>query len=525
MSVAPDRVCVVVGRTRHKMMQVELREAVKRGALFIEVRLDFIAKAVNFQRLAPFKGCPWVATIRRPQDGGRWAGTEVERQMIIRQAIVSGTFDWIDLEHDIAAAIPRFGTTKRIVSYHNMTETPNNISEIYAEMLKIDADVYKIAVMAQNPRDNWKVLELQREAKKPTVAFCMGELGFPSRIISLKYGAPWIYASFNKERDVAPGMPTLDDFKTTYSVRTINADTKVYGLLGDPVAHSYSPILHNYMLGRLNQNAIYMPFRVPKGQFEEGIRAFEQVPISGYSVTIPHKEAAAALAKKSEPNVVVAGAANTLVLQEHGHFFAANTDFTAAVDSLKAHLAERAPAGVPPQEVNTLFVLILGAGGAARAIAHGLHKEGAAITVTARTQERAAALAAEVGCKVVDWQGRHSVTLCDVLINCTPVGMHPNMDETPMHASFLKPGLTVFDTVYNPENTLLIRDAKVRGCHVITGIDMFVRQAAKQFELFTGITPQIDKMRDLLRRAMSPLTHALEEVDDDDDSETRPMPE
>ena len=141
MSVAPDRVCVVVGRTRHKMIQVELLEAVKRGARFIELRLDFLAKAVDFKRLVPSKHCPWMATIRRPVDGGRWPGTEPERQTILRQAIVSGTFDWVDLETDIADAIPRFGPVKRVVSYHNTTETPTNLDEIYEQMLKQDADV------------------------------------------------------------------------------------------------------------------------------------------------------------------------------------------------------------------------------------------------------------------------------------------------------------------------------------------------------------------------------------------------
>ena len=119
-----DRVLVVIGRTRHKMVVVELQEAVKRGAKFIELRLDFLAKAVDFKRLTPYKQCPWVATLRRPADGGRFGGTEQERQIILRQAIVSGAFEWVDLETDIATTIPRFGPVKRIISYHNLTETP-----------------------------------------------------------------------------------------------------------------------------------------------------------------------------------------------------------------------------------------------------------------------------------------------------------------------------------------------------------------------------------------------------------------
>jgi 3-dehydroquinate dehydratase/shikimate dehydrogenase len=319
-----------------------------------------------------------------------------------------------------------------------------------------------------------------------------------------------VYAAFNKERGVAPGMPSVEEFKTTYPIRSVNAETKVFGLLGDPVGHSYSPILHNHMFGRLKQNAIYLPFRVPRGELAAAVKAFDSVPVSGYSVTIPHKEAAAELTPEHDLTVRITQAANTLVRQPGGGFVAANTDFTAAIDSLEAHLAEREAAG-QPAELHNLFVMILGAGGVARAIAHALHAKKAHIIITARTYDRAAKLAAEVQCKVVDWQGRHNVMPCDVVINCTPVGMHPNVDESPLHASFLKPGLTVFDTVYSPENTMLIREARVRGCSVITGVDMFVRQAARQFEMFTGITPSVDKMRELMRKAMSPLTRALEE--------------
>ncbi|MGL6073560.1 MAG: shikimate dehydrogenase [Fimbriiglobus sp.] len=519
MELAPDRVCVVVGRTRHKMMQAELQEAVKRGGKFLEVRLDFIAKAVDFKRLAPFKQCPWVATIRRPQDGGRWSGSEDERHMLIRQSIVSGVFDWIDVEMDIATTIRRFGTVKRIVSYHNMTETPANLDEIYDNLTKLDGDVYKIAVMAQNISDNLKVLEIMKRATKPTIAFCMGEIGFPTRFISLKYGAPWIYGAFNKERGVAPGLPSTDEFRTTYPVRSINSETKFFGLLGDPVGHSYSPVLHNHTMGRMKFNGIYLPFRVPKGQLTDAVRVFSSVPVQGYSVTIPHKEDAVELAATKDVNVQQSGATNTLVLQDDGKFLARNFDYTAAVDSVRAHLAERSKQEGVASQFNQLFVLILGAGGAARAIAHGLHKEGSHITICARTYDRAAKLSAEVGCKVVDWQGRHNVLPCDLLINCTPVGMHPNMDESPIHPSFLKPGLTVFDTVYTPENTLMIREARARGCHLITGVDMFVRQAGQQFEAFTGLTPDLDKMRDTLRKAMSPLTKALEEPDEEEATE------
>jgi len=515
MSVAPDCLAIVIARTRHKMIQVELQEAVRRGARFIGLRLDFLAKAIEVKRLAEVKQCPWIATLRRHTDGGRWSGSESERLTVMRQMIVSGAFEWVDLETDVADQIKRFGSVKRIVSYHNLHETPTDLQAIYERMLRQDADVLKLAVMATKPDDCRRILQLQRTAPKPTVAFCMGDLGFPTRLIGLKFGAPFIYAAFNKERGIAPGLPCLDDFRTTYPIRAIHADTAIYGLLGDPVSHSYSPILHNHLYRRLHVNALYLPFRVPAGQLSAAIQAYEQVPVQGYSVTIPHKEAAVAAAAELDDTVRLTGAANTLVRRPEGGFRAFNTDYLAILDCLQAHHERvRATAGADeevPAEANQLFALVLGAGGVSRAVAYALARQGVHVTLTSRTYERAAKLAAEVGCKVVDWAARHNVQPCNLLVNGTPVGMHPNTDESPVHHSFLKPGMIVFDTVYTPENTLLIQEARARECHVITGVELFVRQAARQIELFTGNLPDMEPMRRLLRKAMSPVTYALEE--------------
>ncbi len=510
--LAPSRVCAVVARTRHKMLQVELREAVSRGAKFIEVRLDFLLKAVDYKRLQPYKACPWMATFRVPADGGRFAGTETERQTLLRQAIVSGLFEWIDLETDMADGVRRFGTVKRVVSYHNMKETPADLDAIYERMLKQDADVVKLAVLANTPDDCRRIIEIQKRAPKPTIAICMGELGFFTRFTCLKYGAPWTYAAFNPERGIAPGQPNLDDFRKVYPVQDLNPQSKVFGLFGDPVAHSYSPILHNHMFRRNKIDAIYLPFKVPEGQLPAMVEAMKAMPLSGASVTIPHKEAAAALAADREPTVREVGSANTLLAKKEGGFFAVNTDYPAAIESVRSYLDDRATEqGQTAPAFNQLFALVLGAGGVSRAVAYALHKAGAHVTITARTQERAEKLAAELGCKFCPWAARHSPNRVDLIVNGTPIGMHPNVNESPLHASFLKPGLVVFDTVYAPEHTLLTREAESRGCGVITGLDMFVRQAAKQFELFTDIEPSLEEMRELMRKAMSPLTRAMDE--------------
>ena len=399
MSLGVDRICVIIARTRHKMVQIELDEAVNRGARFIELRLDFFAKAVDFKRLLPHKKCPWIATLRRHSDGGRWKSTEDERRMIIRQAIVSG-FDWIDLETDVADEIKRFRNVKRIVSYHNLNETPDDLEGIYERMTQQDADVLKVVTMAQHPRDCMRVLNLIKGAKKPTVGHCLGEMGLPSRIMSLRFGAPFLYSAFNKERGIAPGLPSFEEVMRYFHVKDINAETKVYGVLGDPVSQSFSPALHNLMFRQTGLNAVYLPFRVPRGELVESLAGFDAVPVNGYSVTIPHKEAAAALAVACDDRVKETGAANTLVKREDG-YHAFNTDYEAALEGLRRNMPIEEG---KRREIKQCAAMILGSGGAARAVAHALHRAGASpLYIVGRNADRTDKLAHEVHGKAVEW--------------------------------------------------------------------------------------------------------------------------
>jgi 3-dehydroquinate dehydratase/shikimate dehydrogenase len=486
------------------MVQAEIMEAAKRGAGLVEIRMDYLAKAPDFKRLLDKKPCPIVATFRRPADGGRWKGTEDERLMLIRQAVVAG-FDYIDLEHDIAGKIRRFGKVKRIVSYHDFKEMPSDLEGLYKEMCGLDPDVVKIAVTPQKIGDNLRVLRLLKDAPKPTVVLCMGDLGICTRILNVKFGAPFTYAAFNPERTLAPGMLTFTDMRSIYRVEDMTPETLIFGVMGDPVGHSLSPLLHNGAYKAVGLDCRYVPFRVPRGELPAFVQTYDELPVRGYSVTIPHKEAAAKFAAGKEPAVEKIGAANTLVKSSQG-WKAYNTDLQAAIESIKAKLNEQDT----PSPLKDRTILMLGAGGVARAIAFGLATEGTQLIITNRTAERAKKLAADVGCRHVDWAARNSV-VCDTIVNCTSVGMHPNVDESPIHNSALKPGMLIFDTIYNPETTMLLREAGERDCITLTGVDMFVRQAALQFKLFTNQEPPIEVMTKLVRRALSPINYSKDE--------------
>jgi len=297
---------------------------------------------------------------------------------------------------------------------------------------------------------------------------------------------------------LAPGQIGWRQMRDVYRYDTITRSTRIYGVVADPVAHSYSPVVHNAALAAAGIDAVYLPFRVPAEQIDEFLAHAQRWPLSGLSVTIPHKEAVLKQCRTQDPLVQSIGAANTLSFGREG-IDAYNTDATAAVESLRAALtdAER-PAGGEGLGVKT--ALVMGAGGAARAIAFALRREGVDVTVASRTPERVKRIAADVGCKAIEWHARYRLPY-DCLVNATPVGMHPDVDATPFDKEHLRPYMVVFDTVYNPENTLLVKEARAMGCRTVTGVDMFVRQAVIQFRIWHGMDPAPDIMRDALKRA------------------------
>lgn len=499
-------ICVSIGRGRHRMMIAEHQNlATAHGVEIVELRLDFIRRPVDIKRLMADRPCPVVMTCRRPEDGGRWMKSEEDRIAALRTAIVEGA-DYVDLEMDIAASIPRYGATQRIVSYHNFDETPDNLEDIHHEISQLDPDIIKIATMANNPLDNVKTLRLCRNSHIPTIAFCMGDIGMPSRIMCLREGAPMTYATFSDDRSLAPGMLSYQQMMNDYDCDRINSKTTLLGVIADPVAHSFSPRVHNACIREKKLNMLYLPFRIPKEYLDEFLAVCPELGIRGLSVTIPHKEQVLKSIDIEDEAVTGIGAANTVVF-EGGATYGYNTDCSAAIESLNQAIEQWAESesdyGTPIEPgLAKKRVLVLGAGGAARAIAFGAALEKADVTIAARDSRKSSALADSLDCRSIEWATRENFE-CDILINCTPVGMHPHLDDSPFDAKWLKKKTIVYDTVYNPEQTMLVKSARQAECPTVTGIDMFVRQAAKQFKLFTGIDPDPETIRYEIKRATS----------------------
>lgn len=487
-------IAVSIGRGRHKMMIAEHRHLAEQGAELVELRLDYVVRAVSLKRLLKERPCPVIITCRREQDGGKWERTEQERAMLLRSAIAEGV-DYVDLEEDIAGSVPRFGKTKRIVSYHNFEETPDNLQQIHDRCASHDADIVKIATAANNPRDNLRMLQLIQDNDIPTVAFCMGEMGISSRILAGKFGAPFTYASFHKERALAPGQLTYQEMRELYRYEELGPGTEVYGVIADPVGHSLSPLIHNLAFRERKMDRVYLPFRVPAENLGEFIGDCRRLGVAGLSVTIPHKEAVMPFLTEKQEVVEEIGVANTVVF-DGGKRSGYNTDYSAAIESLKVTL-HRGGGGL--EVLTGRNALILGAGGAAQAVAYALAQQNIDLYIAARKIEKAEAIAQRFRCHAVHWDDRHKLP-ADILVNCTPVGMHPHVNDSPYETKKLSRSMIVFDTIYNPEQTLLIKAAKELGCMVVTGVEMFVRQAVGQFKLFTGEEAPDELMREAIRK-------------------------
>lgn len=485
-------ICIPIIANTVDDVLLDMAEASK-FADIIELRLDYI-KNPDLRRILERRSRPVIVTNRPVREGGKFDGSEEERISLLKLAIRLQA-DFVDIEHDSIQYIRRNTdhrvTTKIIVSYHNFRETPGDLSAIYLKLSQCDADVVKIVTYAKDITDNVKIYRLLRQAQVPLISFCMGEYGIVSRILYKRFGSYLTFASLRKGKESAPGQISIHELFNVYHAQKQDKNTAIYGLIGKPVAHSISPIIHNTLFKEMNFNSIYAPFKVDKiGEF---IKEFRGLDVKGYSVTIPHKESVINHLDAIDPMARKIGAVNTIVNKD-GQLVGYNTDCKAAIQTLE-DVYQTSGMDTKNDHLKGRRITLLGAGGASRAIAFGLQERGAQVTIVNRNYERAQSLARDAGCFSKKPGDLPSIET-DILINATPVGMFPEVNETPVDKVRLKPGMIVFDTIYNPMETRLLREAQAQGCKIVGGLPMFVNQAAAQFELWTGIKPPLKLIRE-----------------------------
>jgi 3-dehydroquinate dehydratase/shikimate dehydrogenase len=461
----------------------------------IELRLDYISEMEDaetcLEKTLKTKTKPIIVTNRPKREGGNFEGSEKDRLSLLQKAIELGA-DYVDVELDSVSHITRRDSSKLIISYHNFKETPNNINKIYEDISQCKPDIAKVVTYANDITDNVRIFELLKIANVPTISFCMGEFGHISRILTRKFGGLLTFASLRKGKESAPGQLTVDELSSIYHFKKINKETRLYGIVGNPVSHSMSPVIHNSSFMEKGLNSVYVPMKVLN--IETFIKDFRKMDFQGFSVTIPHKESILPLLDDIDPVAGKIKAINTVVNKD-GKLTGHNTDCMAAVKGLEDGM------GGNRGTLKGKKVAIIGAGGAARAIAFGLKEKGCDITIYNRTLERAKRLSNDVGCKFSRFEETSELNT-DILINSTSIGMFPNVEESPVPKDVLKKDMIVFDAVYNPIETRLLRDAGGRGCHTVNGLTMFINQAAEQFRLWTGIEPSVELMENIAKNML-----------------------
>jgi len=482
-------------------MRRDFAAAVAQGATMIEVRLDHLSdpQAPLFE---PPARVPIIVTNRPVWEGGKCELPEPQRRARLMQAAQALGAEWIDFEFNAwrREPLPDWDRLRRrvILSYHDFSKTPHDLPAIVDAMGELGAAKVKVACKAQSTADAVRVLDVLAGSPRPhnLIALAMDEPGLITRLLAGKFGAFLTFAALSDGAQSAPGQPTVRQMREAFAWDRIRSTTATYGVIGCPVSHSKSPKLHNAAFAAVGLDNAYVRLRVEPGyeSFAEAMDALTGLPaldFRGGSITIPHKENALrwVLSRGGTVDELSRriGAVNTLARSADGSWIARNTDCPAAVDAVCA------AGGWSRADLAGKSVLVLGAGGAARAMVVGFADGGCRVTLCNRTFDKAQSLSRELGCAAVAWEDRGS-QVSDILVNTTSVGMTPKVDESPMPAGSLNARTLVFDSVYNPPMTRLLKEAVAAGCRIAEGSQMFVNQAVGQFELWTGVPAPRDVM-------------------------------
>ena len=501
----------------------QIEEAVKTGAQMIELRADAWSDLHSHEalwalaKLARAATVPCIFTCRAAWEGGGCDLPEEQRLELLESSMDSDEFSCVDVELTAALRRPdlvKKGTAKRrvILSSHDFAGRPDKLYSLLVEMADLGSGINKVAWLARTVRDNLEAFEILCNKTRPTIAVCMGEAGIISRILAKKFGAFLTFAALNEDSATAPGQITIDDLKHLYRWDAMKPETRVYGVVAHPVAHSMSPAIHNAAFDATNFDGVYVPFLVEPGYesfkaFMETFLAFTPLDLSGLSVTLPHKENALRYLQFKnawiEPLAARIGAVNTIVIRPGGELRGLNTDYAAILDSITERL------NISREELSVKRVAVIGAGGTGRTAVAALAYYGAGVTVFNRTAERAKKLAEEfdgqtgrVTAADLEDVGKEQF---DIYVNTTSVGMHPNADQSPIGATALplSDQTLVFDAIYNPAETRFLREAQEAGALTVGGAEMFLRQAVAQFEAWTGIAAPAAVMREVIERRLA----------------------
>jgi 3-dehydroquinate dehydratase/shikimate dehydrogenase len=490
------KICVAIQADSAAAM-MERAEAALKDSKFLEFRLDALAKpAAALPALQEFlagnREVMAIATCRRTEHGGKFEGLLTAELDLLLKAAEAGC-QIVDLEVESAeeAKPTQFAKFRSalhdegaslLISFHDFTRT-KGLEQAAARIAAFSPEFVKVVSTARTLADNLAVLRLieDRSLSSQVVGIAMGEEGLVSRVLGPRAGAAFTFASFGDGAETAPGQVTARTLNDLYRLEHLDQATRIFGVAGNPIGHSLSPLMQNTAFRRESVNAVMLPLRVKA--LADLLTLVQELPLSGVAVTMPLKREVLPYLANMDPLTARIGACNTLRRGADGKLYGFNTDVAGVVRPLEKRL-----------KLKDARIVVLGAGGAARAAVFGLVEQGAEVFIVNRTHDSAVALAHEVKAHALKHdafaRGRF-----DVLINSTPCGMAGSKEALPVAENELNVGL-VFDMVYNPLETPLLKLAAERGIPTVSGLEMFAQQGARQFEIWTGKpAPETEMLR------------------------------
>jgi len=497
-----DKLCVAVQAETAAELFARA-EAVLQDANFLEFRLDSLHKpAAALPALKDFltrhRQVTAIATCRRKEFGGAFSGTLNSEVEILLKAAESGC-QIVDLEVESAeqtspsqlakfrAALASAGAAL-LVSFHDFIRT-KALDQAAQRIEVFQPEFVKVVSTARSLTDNLAVLRLIEDQSLRThvVGIAMGEEGLVSRVLGPRAGAAFTFASSGHGAETAPGQITARTLLDLYRVEHLDQATRIFGVAGNPISHSLSPLMHCTAFRRESVNAVMLPLKVKA--LGDLLTLTRELPLAGVAVTMPLKQEVLPHLANMDPLTARIGACNTLRTGADGKLYGFNTDVAGVVRPLEKRM-----------KIKGSRILVIGAGGAARAAIFGLVEQGAEVFVSNRTHETAVALARKAKAKSLK-QDQLAKSHFDAIINTTPCGMAGVKQTLPVKESELNAAL-VFDMVYNPLETPLLKLASSRGLAVIGGIEMFVQQGARQFEIWTGKPAPEAEMQRVVEQAL-----------------------
>ncbi|XP_038700634.1 bifunctional 3-dehydroquinate dehydratase/shikimate dehydrogenase, chloroplastic isoform X2 [Tripterygium wilfordii] len=492
-------ICVPIMADSVGEMVIDMGKAKASGGDLVEIRLDSL-KSFNpyedLQTVIKESPLPTLFTYRPKWEGGQYDGDENERLDALRLAMELGA-DYVDVELQVARTFSDSIRGKKpekfklIVSSHNYQNTPSveDLGNLVARIQAAGADIVKIATTAVDICDVARIFQITVHSQVPIIGLVMGERGLISRILCAKFGGYLTFGTLESGIVSAPGQPTIKDLLNLYNLREIGPDTKVFGIIGKPVGHSKSPLLYNEAFKSVGFNGVFVHLLVD--DLEHFLRTYSSTDFAGFSCTIPHKEAAVKCCDEVDPVAKSIGAINCIVRRESdGKLFGYNTDYVGAISAIEDGLrGSHNISGAAGSPLSGKVFVVIGAGGAGKALAYGAKEKGAKVVIANRTYERARELADTVGGDAISLADLDNFHPEDgmILANTTSIGMQPKVDDTPVAKHALRYYALVFDAVYTPKVTRLLREAKESGAVTVSGVEMFIGQAYGQYERFTGL--------------------------------------